>query len=251
MSIVFLQYNYYLQNSIFTIYCAKNGDVFMKTPEQIKGFVAAKLKERALSLNEVSLQLGKNGTYLFQFINRASPRRLGEVERKKLAAILQIDEQELTDLPLNRSNNAVLMNNISNSAKIEMLDVTACCGNGVENLSENSIGEWIMPLQEFRQITFADPQNIKMLKVVGDSMTPTLKAGDWVLVDVSQQTPDVDGMYLLRMATGLAVKRLQIGLNDIQVVSDNKDKYKPIAASVGEIKVVGRVIYTLNAERVG
>ena len=108
-----------------------------------------------------------------------------------------------------------------------------------------------MPLQEFRQITFADPQNIKMLKVVGDSMTPTLKAGDWVLVDISQQTPDVDGMYLLRMATGLAVKRLQIGLNDIQVVSDNKDKYKPIAASVGEIKVVGRVIYTLNAERVG
>lgn len=167
----------------------------------------------------------------------------------KLAEILSVDiseflPDELKDIQFNSPQAADV-------AKIEMLDVTACCGNGVDNLSENSIGEWIMPLQEFRQITFADPQNIKMLKVVGDSMSPTLKAGDWVLVDISQQTPDVDGMYLLRMATGLAVKRLQIGLNDIQVVSDNKDKYKPIAASIGEIKVVGRVIYTLNAERVG
>lgn len=213
------------------------------------------IKERGLTLNEVSLLIGRPRYFLFFYINKKSPKRLPEIERRQLAEILGIDEQELTDLPLHRIETTRIINQAINNypevAKIEILDVTACCGNGVENEQEKMIGEWAMPLPSFRQITFTDPVNVKMLQVVGDSMTPTLKAGDWVLVDISQQTPDVDGMYLIRMATGLAVKRLQIGLSDIQVVSDNQAKYKPITASVGEIKVIGRVIYTLNAERVG
>lgn len=200
-------------------------------------------KKSGLTQPDMAKKIGISQS-LLSLIENGS-REITPKMQNEIAAVLNVKIEDLFRLNENNSPQA------ADVAKIEMLDVTACCGNGVDNLSENSIGEWIMPLQEFRQITFADPQNIKMLKVVGDSMSPTLKAGDWVLVDISQQTPDVDGMYLLRMATGLAVKRLQIGLNDIQVVSDNKDKYKPIAASVGEIKVVGRVIYTLNAERVG
>lgn len=200
-------------------------------------------KKSGLTQPDMAKKIGISQS-LLSLIENGS-REITPKMQNEIAAVLNVKIEDLFRLNENNSPQA------ADVAKIAMLDVTACCGNGVDNLSENSIGEWIMPLQEFRQITFADPQNIKMLKVIGDSMSPTLKAGDWVLVDVSQQTPDVDGMYLLRMATGLAVKRLQIGLNDIQVVSDNKDKYKPIAASVGEIKVVGRVIYTLNAERVG
>lgn len=200
-------------------------------------------KKSGLTQPDMAKKIGISQS-LLSLIENGS-REITPKMQNEIAAVLNVKIEDLFRLNENNSLQA------ADVAKIAMLDVTACCGNGVDNLSENSIGEWIMPLQEFRQITFADPQNIKMLKVVGDSMSPTLKAGDWVLVDISQQTPDVDGMYLLRMATGLAVKRLQIGLNDIQVVSDNKDKYKPIAASVGEIKVVGRVIYTLNAERVG
>lgn len=200
-------------------------------------------KKSGLTQPDMAKKIGISQS-LLSLIENGS-REITPKMQNEIAAVLNVKIEDLFRLNENNSLQA------ADVAKIEMLDVTACCGNGVDNLSENSIGEWIMPLQEFRQITFADPQNIKMLKVVGDSMSPTLKAGDWVLVDISQQTPDVDGMYLLRMATGLAVKRLQIGLNDIQVVSDNKDKYKPIAASIGEIKVVGRVIYTLNAERVG
>lgn len=162
----------------------------------------------------------------------------------------KITSQELFDrsMPAELQNITIPAN--PNSIKIEMLDVTACCGNGVETPGEKAVGEWIMPLQDFHQITFSAPKNIKMLKVVGDSMFPTLKSGDWVLADISQNNADIDGLYLIRMASGLAIKRLQIGLNDIQVVSDNS-KYRPLTAAVGEINVIGRVIYTLNAEKVG
>lgn len=227
----------------------------MSTQEEIRHKLDDAIQNSSYTYRSLSLLIGKSDAYIQRYIKGGVPSKLPELERRQLAEILGIDEQELTDLPLHRIETTRIINQAINHypevAKIEILDVTACCGNGVENEQEKMIGEWAIPLQDFRQITFAEPNNVKMIKVIGDSMTPTLKAGDWVLVDISQQTPDVDGMYLIRMATGLAVKRLQIGLSDIQVVSDNQAKYKPITASVGEIKVIGRVIYTLNAERVG
>lgn len=224
------------------------------TDDEIREHIDEIIKQKGFSYNKLSILIGKQQSYMFQFIKRKTPKRLDEVTRRQLAEILDVDEQELTDLPLHRIETTKAINqalhNYPEVVKVEMLDVTACCGNGVDNVTEKMIGEWVMPLQEFRQITFAEPNNVKMLKVIGDSMMPTLKAGDWVLVDISQQNPDTDGMYLLSMVSGLVVKRLQLGISDFTIISDNP-KYKPITASAGEVKVIGRVIYTLNAERVG
>jgi phage repressor protein C with HTH and peptisase S24 domain len=89
-----------------------------------------------------------------------------------------------------------------------------------------------------------------MLQVEGDSMTPTLNSGDWALADTSQNYISSDGLYLIRMASGLAVKRIQSGLNDITIKSDNP-AYKDITAAVGEVSILGKVIYTLNAKKYG
>ena len=224
------------------------------TDDELREHIDEIIKQKGFSYNKLSILIGKQQSYMFQFIKRKTPKRLDEVTRRQLAEILNVDEQELTDLPLHRIETTKAINQALNNypevVQVEMLDVTACCGNGVDNVTEKMIGEWVMPLQEFRQITFAEPNNVKMLKVIGDSMMPTLKAGDWVLVDISQQNPDTDGMYLLSMVSGLVVKRLQLGISDFTIISDNP-KYKPITASAGEVKVIGRVIYTLNAERVG
>lgn len=138
-----------------------------------------------------------------------------------------------------------------NSVSIEMIDAAACCGNGIENFMENVIGFWQIPKTEFQTITFANPESVKMLRVFGDSMEPTLKDGDWVLVDTSRNAVDSDGMFLIRMTSGLAVKRIQntIG-SDIVIKSDNS-KYDNITASASDVYVVGKVIYTLTAEKVG
>lgn len=216
----------------------------MKTPEQIKAFIADKIKEKNLSLNEVSLAIGKNGTYLFQFINRASPKRLGEVERKKLSRILEVDEQSLTD---------IYIQNVAaspNSVTIDIISATPCCGSGSDgDQPDEVIGKWIMPEKDFRELTFSQPSNIKQMRVIGDSMSPTIKDGDYILADTSFNYFEIDGIYLIRMLNGLAVKRLQSGLNDVKILSDNK-KYDPITASAGEIKIVGKVIKIMNIENV-
>lgn len=75
----------------------------MENTEEIRKKISRLILERGLNFAQVSLAIGKNIAYIQQFIKNGSPRRLGEVERHKLAAILNVNEQELTDLSLNSS----------------------------------------------------------------------------------------------------------------------------------------------------
>lgn len=76
----------------------------MEDTEEIRKKIARLITERGLNYAKVSLSIGKNIAYIQQFIKNGSPRRLGEVERQKLARLLKVDEQELTDLPLKVSS---------------------------------------------------------------------------------------------------------------------------------------------------
>ena len=68
--------------------------------DEIRKKISRLINERGLNYAQVSLKIGKNIAYIQQFIKNGSPRRLGEVERRKLAQLLDVDEQELTDLPI-------------------------------------------------------------------------------------------------------------------------------------------------------
>lgn len=78
----------------------------MEDTEEIRKKIARLINERGLNYAKVSLSIGKNIAYIQQFIKNGSPRRLGEVERQKLARLLKVDEQELTDLPLKVSSSS-------------------------------------------------------------------------------------------------------------------------------------------------
>lgn len=51
--------------------------------------------ERGVSLASLSAQIGRNVTYLQQYLDRGSPKRLPEDDRRHLAIALNIDEREL------------------------------------------------------------------------------------------------------------------------------------------------------------
>lgn len=229
----------------------------MATIQEIKDKVGRLVEEKGLSYNNIALTLGKNPSYLQKFVKEASPKRLPEDFRRGLALILDVDEQELSDQPLLphlTGVNAVAKKITSLLTKkdeviVDMIDATACCGDGVEALSEKVCGHWKLPTAEFNSITTGNPNNIKMLRVQGDSMQPTINDGDWVWVDISNNFISSDGMYLIRMATGLAVKRLQSGLSNIVIKSDNPT-YSDITADIGEINIIGKVVYILNGRRV-
>lgn len=78
----------------------------MENIDEVRKKIGRLIVEKGLNYAQVSLAIGKNVAYIQQFIKNGSPRRLGEVERHKLAQILRVDEQELTDLPLNATGSA-------------------------------------------------------------------------------------------------------------------------------------------------
>ena len=191
-----------------------------------------------MSQKELSQKSGLSQSYIAML--EKGERNLNFKTMQQLAQALKINPQDLiSNTPVN-----------PDSVSIKIIDAVACCGNGIEALHENVIGTWDIPLQKYRDFATSKPENVYMLQVEGDSMTPTLNSGDWALADTSQNFISSDGLYLIRMASGLAVKRIQSGLNDITIKSDNP-AYKDITASVGEVAILGKIIYTLNAKKLG
>lgn len=212
-------------------------------------------KELGLSQATVGKAIGVSQQHVDRF-EKGYPVPMSKISA--LAAVLQIDKTLLLPkdlLPSHMSGVDMVTERLTrlftkkDEVTIEMIDATACCGDGIDNLPEKVCGYWNLPTAEFKSITSGKPENIKMLRVQGDSMHPTINEGDFVWVDISNNFISSDGIYLIRMATGLAIKRLQSGLSDIVIKSDNSS-YSDITASVGEIQIIGKVIYILNGRRV-
>ena len=95
----------------------------------------------------------------------------------------------------------------------------------------------------------ARPQDLYLIRVAGDSMEPTLRSGDVILVDRRATRPDREGVYILRMNEMLLVKRLQaLPGGVVRVISDNA-AFAPFdikAAEFGgdELAIIGRVVWT-------
>ena len=221
-----------------------------KTIEDVKKHVGRLVLDKGLSFNSLSINLGKNPSYLQKFVKEASPKRLDEDFRRKLAKILDVPEQELTDLNVNNSFVSPMLKTRHDIINLDMLDVTACCGTGAENAVEPVIGTWQMPVADYNAMSLTSPENIKIIKATGDSMSPLIQDGDYVFVDISSQNIGSDGVYVLRLPTGLSIKRIQNGLNGDVIVRSDNPLYEPLTAKLGEIKILGRVVRIFNQRKI-
>jgi phage repressor protein C with HTH and peptisase S24 domain len=90
----------------------------------------------------------------------------------------------------------------------------------------------------------ADPANLRIMHVEGDSMMPTLHDGDIVLVDLGRRAPTPPGIFVLHDGMGLVAKRLEHIPNSdpprVRIISDNPF-YKPYEGSGEEVNIIGRI----------
>lgn len=210
--------------------------------DQIRAHIDELIRQKGKKYRSLSLSIGKNEAYLHQFINKGSPLRLPEEQRRKLAQLLEVDEQELTDISLPKTIEPLSAH--ARTALIEMIS------SSMSDLAKDTAGFWSLPLSDFSNITSSSPQFIKMIRVCGDSMSPTLKEGDFVLADFSNNFFNTDGLYLIRTSGNLFVKRLQqTSSSDLMIISDNTN-YKNITQAAKKIDIAGKIILILRAEKV-
>lgn len=191
---------------------------------------------RGVSLAELSRMIGKNASYLQQFVRKGSPRKLEEVDRGRLARFFGVDEALL-------GANKDFSFAAGGSAWVEVprLALGASAGPGTAAEGEEPIGAFRFSARWLREMGL-QPSRLSAIRVTGDSMEPTLMDGDEILVDerVGRLT---NGIHVVRFEGALLVKRIDAGQpNRIRLMSDN-EFYEPVVVHPEEISVVGKVVW--------
>ena len=99
-------------------------------------------------------------------------------------------------------------------------------------------------------VTFKEHFHLKMITGWGQSMAPTIKDRDPLLVDVTIREFTGDGIYLFSHDEMLYVKRLQKkGKALFKMISDNK-RHDPEDIRVDDTHILARVLYVWNGQPV-
>ena len=93
-----------------------------------------------------------------------------------------------------------------------------------------------------KRVLRADPRDLILIEVTGDSMAPTVEDSDLILADLAEPRFRQDGIYLLRHDGGLTVKRIQRRPDGKILVRSDNPKYESMV--VPSVKIIGRVVWT-------
>lgn len=123
--------------------------------------------------------------------------------------------------------------------------IQASAGTGEEIESEQIINHLAFHQQWVRGNLKVAPKDLALINVMGDSMEPTLRHKDLILINRAEREVKDGLLYVLRVENNLIVKRLERLLNGlIRVKSDNPDYQEQlIDPKVETLDVIGRVLW--------
>jgi phage repressor protein C with HTH and peptisase S24 domain len=196
---------------------------------------------RGVSLAALSDLLGRNPSYLQQFIRKGSPRKLEEQDRATLARFFGVVEEELRE---GQENSYVEPGKLRESGQwvdVQRLDLGASAGPGRVAGDEAAFDTFRFSRRWLAEQGLERAQ-LSVLRVEGDSMEPVLNDGDEILVDRSPRAFR-DGIHVVRLGDTLMVKRVaNAGAGRVALLSQNF-AYPPVEVAADEVVIIGRVVW--------
>ena len=187
------------------------------------------------SLASLSAMLGRNSSYLQQFVRKGSPRRLEEADRRKLAQFFGVDEVELGADPGFGGSRG-----LDDYIAVPRLPLDASAGPGAFSAEEISYDSFRFSRKWLREMGL-EGADLTAIRVEGDSMEPTLRSGDEIFVDRNKRSGE--GIHVVRIGDTLHVKQVQASApGRITLISAN-ESYAPIDLARGEVEIIGRVVW--------
>ena len=160
------------------------------------------LTERSrTSLASLSAMLGRNPSYLQQFVRKGSPRKLEEADRRRLAEFFGVDEVELGAVPDHRAPRET-----ADFVAVPRLALDASAGPGAFSAEELSFDSFRFSRRWLREMGL-EGADLTAIRVEGDSMEPTLRSGDEIFVDRHKRSGE--GIHVVRLGDTLHVKQVQ------------------------------------------
>ena len=130
----------------------------------------------------------------------------------------------------------------------ELVDIS---GLDVENTTSGSVvvskelvdkpyyfnGKWV------KDKLVSKPEDLRMVTINTDSMSPTLMQGDVAVIDITQRIPAPPAIFLIFDGFGMVAKRLElISEIRVRVLSDNS-KYSNYEIDLGELNILGKLVW--------
>lgn len=201
----------------------------MKSHPDPRSTLSEAVASRSESLAALSAMIGRNPAYLHQFVTRGTPRMLAERDRRRLADYLGLAERDLGAPDDPRA-----------PVRIPRLDVAASAGPGALVDVDTVLGEAVMDAAMAARLGLR-PDRVRVIRVSGTSMEPTLMDGDELYVDAGDRSPPASGaVFVVRIDAAVMVKRVTDTGGALRVASDNPDA-DPIPP--GQVEVIGRVVW--------
>lgn len=196
---------------------------------------------RGVSLAALSELLGRNPSYLQQFIRKGSPRKLEEQDRATLARFFGVGEQELREIKDKSYVAGSPARTVGDWIEVPRLDLGAAAGAGRVPGLEAAFDTFRFSRRWLEEQGLARA-NLSAIRVGGDSMEPLLNDGDEILVDRAPRAFR-DGIHVVRLGDALMVKRVaSAGPGRIALLSQNL-AYPPVEVAAEEVEIIGRVVW--------
>lgn len=144
------------------------------------------------------------------------------------------------------------------SGAIPELDVTVGAGegtvgefvqiniNGETAMGHMVVAEWLFPDGYLQNTMKVSGQHSVVMEVRGDSMDPTVRHGDKVIIDLRINTLGNDGLYLISDGQRAPqIKRLEYVWKSepptVKVISDNPSHREIQTMALEELRILGRI----------
>ena len=220
------------------------------------------LRRNDLTLKAASLAIGRNKTYLHQYVDKGIPAVLGYRDSETLGQMLGCDPSELRHeaVPKRRpmKRRAPRMPaGLPGAPLVAVREVTVEVSAGAGASAQEFVSEtalWHWPENMVRHEAGAEPENLRILRVRGNSMEPELRDGDRIVVDVSRRLPATGETFVLWDGIGLVVKRVEVARGDaaedddpprLRLISANPD-YAPYSCLIQDAHILGKVLWAVR-----
>jgi phage repressor protein C with HTH and peptisase S24 domain len=208
---------------------------------------------KGFTMKSLSLAAGKGETFVRDMLKRG--RTPSSENLRDVLSEMGLEYTDVfgdgTDTEIDVSWPRVVTIGREEYLPIQRYDARLAAGPGcIIDPNAEPLGYHMIERQWLRQFTLAAPEMLAVVRVDGNSMTPTFEDGDWVLVDRTQNRIGREGIYALDVRGNARIKRISLSVSNqmIRIISDN-----PVIpmdeASESDLHVIGRVV-AIAARRV-
>jgi transcriptional regulator with XRE-family HTH domain len=199
------------------------------------------------SASEIATGVGGSAADIVRNMLAHQGKGLTEDARRRLLAVAEADDGGALEIDYYRPGV------VGDEVWIAHYDVRAAMGGGqIPHDYPEMFQDVRVSPQHLREmgVEFKEHFHLKMVTGWGQSMAPTIKHRDPLLVDVSVREFTGDGIYMFSWEGHLYIKRLQwIGDEQISMLSDNP-RHPPQTIRAADTYIQARVLLVWNANLV-